>query len=257
LAARSWPERLVLVLSLASPSVAKAHVVLVMSEQVVRLHPRISANKLGEYLVSPPLRRQAIIERQKYPCSYIGAYYEPARAAIVDFIVGNIDRADLLRRTEQIVSGPHESSYAMHQAHGCAEAVLHFLDLEPRLDLRGMTPVIVERHEKLDVEGVDVSVYPDVVLVGHDDKERPIVGAIKLHFPKSHPQTEATAEYVATLLRMHAHLRMADRGKVREDACIVVDVFAGQVRTAPRGYRRRWRDIGAACEEIRRVWPTV
>ena len=48
-----------------------------------------------------------------------------------------------------------------------------------------------------------------------------------------------------------------DRGKVCEDACIVVDVFAGRVLTAPHGYRRRWRDIGAACEEIRRLWPTV
>lgn len=228
-----------------------------MSEQPVRLHPRISANKLGEYLVSPPLRRQTIIENQKYPCTYIGAYYEPARAAIVDFIVGAIDRKDLLRRTEEIVSGPHESSYAMHKAHGCAEAVLRFLDLESRLDLRGMTPIVVEQHDKLDVEGVDVSVWPDLVLEGIDDKGRPIVGALKLHFPKSHPQTEATSEYVATLLRMHAQLVMAHRGKVREDACIVVDVFAGQVRTAPRGYRRRWRDIGAACQEIRRVWPTV
>ncbi|MCA9706244.1 MAG: hypothetical protein KDK70_10385 [Myxococcales bacterium] len=226
-------------------------------EQEVRLHPRISANKLGEYLVSPPLRRQCIIERQKYPCSYIGAYYEPARAVIVDFIVGAIDRAGLLQRTEQIVSEPHESSYAMHRAHGCAEAVLRFLDLEPRLDLRGMTPIVIERHEKLDVEGVDVSVYPDVVLEGHDAKGRPTVGAIKLHFPKSHPHTEASAQYVATLLRMYAKLAMAERGRVNEDACIVVDVFAGRVLCAPRGYRRRWRDIGAACAEIRRAWPTV
>ncbi len=228
-----------------------------MSEQQVRLHPRISANKLGEYLVSPPLRRQCIIERQKYPCSYIGAYYGPARSAIVDFIVGNIDRGDLLWRTEALVSAEHESSYAQHRAHGCAEAVLHFLDLEPLLDLRGMTPVLVAEHEKLEVEGVNVSVYPDVVLEGYDRRGRPQVGAIKLHFPKSHPHTEASAQYVATLLRMYGTLMMSDRGKVCEDACIVVDVFAGRVLSAPRGYRRRWRDIGAACEEIRRAWPTI
>lgn len=226
-------------------------------EQEVRLHPRISANKLGEYLVSPPLRRQCIIERQKYPCSYIGAYYEPARSVIVDFITGVVDRAGMLQRAEQIVCGPHESTYALHKAHGCAEAILRFIDLEPRLDLRGMTPVYIERHDKLDVEGVDVSVYPDIVLEGRDDKQRPTVGAIKLHFPKSHPHTEASAQYVATLLRMHATLAMSERGRVNEDACIVVDVFAGRVLSAPRGYRRRWRDIGAACEEIRRAWPTV
>lgn len=227
-----------------------------MTEQrVVRPFPRISANKLGEYLVSPPLRRRSIIERQKYPVSFIGAYYGPARAAIVDYIVGNIDRAGLLRRTESLVSAEHSSDYTRHQANGCAEAVLRFLDLEPRLDLRGMKPVHLLDHEKLDVSGVAVSVYPDIVLEGRDRRGKPTVGAIKLHFPKSHPHTEASAQYVATMLRMHAKEAMCDRGKVREDACLVVDVFARQVVTAPRGYIRRWRDIGAACDEIRRAWP--
>ncbi len=228
-----------------------------MSEQRVRMHPRISANKLGEYLVSPPLRRQCIIERQKYPCSFIGSYYELARSAIIDFIVGHIDRAELLRRAEQAVAADHESSYAMHRANGCADAILRFVDLEPRLDLRGMTPIHLQAHDKLDVAGVDVSVYPDIVLEGRDGQGRPEIGAVKLHFPKSHPHTEASAQYVATLLRMHAMTAMAERGRVHEDACIVVDVFAGRVLTAPRGYRRRWKDIGAACEEICRVWPTV
>ncbi|MCH9686675.1 MAG: hypothetical protein K0V04_34905 [Deltaproteobacteria bacterium] len=207
--------------------------------------------------MSPPLRRQCIIERQKYPCAFIGSYYETARAAIIDFIVGHIDRATLLRRAEQAVAADHESTYAMHRAHGCADAILRFVDLEPRLDLLGLTPIHLQAHDKLDVEGVDVSVYPDIVLVGRDAKNRDQVGAIKLHFPKKHPHTEASAQYVATLLRMHAMMAMSERGRVIEDACIVVDVFAGRILTAPRGYRRRWRDIGAACLEIRQAWPSV
>jgi hypothetical protein len=226
-----------------------------MQAQLVRPFPRISANKLGEYLVSPPLRRRDIIERQKYPCAFIGAYYEPARATIVDFLLGRIDREGMLHRTEALVSAEHASRYALHQAHGCAEAVLRFLDLEPDLDLRGMTPVHVPEHTALDVAGVYVSVYPDLVLEGRDDRGRPQVGALKLHFPKAHPHTEASAEYVATLLRVHARTAMKERGHVREDACLVVDVFARRIVSAPRGHVRRWRDIGAACEEIRRAWP--
>ncbi|MCX4245280.1 hypothetical protein [Paraliomyxa miuraensis] len=227
------------------------------SSPAPRVHPRISANKLGEYLVSPPLRRRDIIERQKYPCSFIGAYYEPARSIIVDFLLGRTDREGMLRRTMGLVMAKHESRYAHHQAHGSAEAVLRFLDLEPRLDLRGLTPVHVPEHDKLDVEGVAISVYPDVVLEGRDARGRPRVGAIKLHFPKAHPHTETSAEYVATLLRMYAHERMGDRGRALEDACMVIDVFSGGLATAPSGHRRRWRDIGAACEEIRRAWPSA
>ncbi len=77
----------------------------------------------------------------------------------------------------------------------------------------------------------------------------------KLHFPKAHPHTETSAEYVATLLRMHAQRHMLHRGHVSEDACVVVDVFAGRIVSAQRGHVRRWRDIGAACDEIRRAWP--
>lgn len=226
-----------------------------MQEQIVRQHPRISANKLGEYLVSPPLRRMTIIERQKYPSTFIGAYYEPARATILDFMLGRTDRVGMLERMETLVSSKHESSWSKHRANGCAEAVLRFLDLEPRLDFRGMKPVQMEEYDRLDVCGVDVSVYPDLVLEGIDARGKPLLGALKLHFPKSHPHTEAAGEYVATLLRMHAMLALGKEGRVREDACFVVDVFSGNVMSAPRGYKRRWRDISAACAEIRQAWP--
>ena len=220
-----------------------------------RTSPRISANKLGEYLVSPPTRRQAIIEHQKYPNAYAAAYYAPARDNLIDYIVGHIDRAQLLCRIEALVSAKHDSDYQRHSSNGCAEAVLRFLDLEPTLDLQGMTAIHMLRHERLDINGVSVSVYPDIILQGQDTKGKPTQGAIKLHFPKTHPHTPMSAQYVATMLRMHAKETMGARGRVREDACLVVDVFARQVVSAPRGYIRRWRDITAACEEIRRAWP--
>ena len=205
--------------------------------------------------MSPPPRRQTIIERQKYPCTYIGAYYEPARSTIVDFLLGHIDRVGMLERMEALVCAEHESSWSRYRANGCADAVLKFLDLEPRLDLGGMTPVLVPEHDKLEVSGVDVSVYPDLVLEGRDRRGRPVIGAVKLHFPKSHPQTDAAAEYVGTMLRMYATMAMSDRVKVCHEACMVIDVFSGKVMNAPRGYVRLWRDISAACEEIRRAWP--
>lgn len=205
--------------------------------------------------MSPPPRRQTIIERQKYPCTFIGAYYEPARATIVDFLLGRLDRVGMLERMEALVCADHETDWSRYRANGCADAVLSFLDLEPRLDFGPMKPVLVPEHDKLDVGGVDVSVYPDLVLEGRDRRGRPVVGAVKLHFPKSHPQTDAAAEYVGTLLRMYATMAMSDRGRVSHESCMVIDVFAGKVMNAPRGYKRRWRDISAACEEIRRAWP--
>lgn len=219
-----------------------------MTAALAHPHPRISAEKLAEYLVSSPMRRQAILEREKYPCVEISSYYEPARAAIVDYLLGRIGREGLLLRYAVLEAAMYESRYAMHKARGCAEAVLRFLDLEPSLDLRGMTPVLVERHDKLDVEGVAIAVEPDLVLEGRGQ-----TGALKLLFGKGIPRSHA--DIVAVLLCGYT---LASAGQALGEACLAVDVFSGTVRSVPTcASGRRGRDIEAACDEIRRRWPTV
>jgi hypothetical protein len=44
-------------------------------EPRVRRTPRISANKLGEYLIAPASRRRRIIVDQKHPHAYITSRY--------------------------------------------------------------------------------------------------------------------------------------------------------------------------------------
>lgn len=223
-----------------------------------RLHPRISVNKLGEYLISPPLRRHEILERQKYPLSCVASYYEPARRLITDFILGGLTRRSLLAVTQAWTSGEQDSSeFARRRAAGCTEAVLRCLTLLPALDFRGLRAVAPAEHDHLRFEGVDVSVLPDVLLRGVDGRGRTTFGAIKLHFPKTHALNTTSAEYVATLLHVYLRQTIRDLGRVEPSACWVVDVFSGGMVTAPRAYRRRLRDIGAACEEIRLAWPEV
>lgn len=223
-----------------------------------RVHPRVSINKLGEYLVASPLRRREIIERQKYPSYLVGSHYEPARRILVDFLLGRLThRAALGYAHAWLEEDTYESEYARHRAAGCAEAVEQFLSLVPRLHLRGLRPAPPRRDEPLHLEGVAVSLRPDVALRGVDGHGRAVTGAIKLHFPKTHPLTATSAEYVATAL--HVHLRRApySSGRPLPQACIAIDVFSGTVVPAPRAYRRRMRELAAACAEIREAWPRV
>jgi len=227
-----------------------------MQQAILELGPRISVNKLGEYLVSPPLRRQGILERQKYPSALVAAHYEPARRIIIALLTGRLSRQLALLRVDAWTSATHfESDYARHRAHGCADAVMRFLALRPRLEFEGTEVHVPVAHDKLQLHGVDVSIQPDVLLQGRDDRGRDVVGAIKLHFPKTHPLTPASAEYVATML--HVYLREVATVRAEPSLCVVVDVFSGTIVHAPRAYRRRLRDIGAACQEISMAWPRV
>ena len=50
---------------------------------IVRQAPRISVNKLGEYMTATPLRRRRIVLDQKRPKTFIFARYREPQDAIV------------------------------------------------------------------------------------------------------------------------------------------------------------------------------
>jgi len=229
-----------------------------MTTSEPRVHPRISINKLGEYLVASPLRRREIIERQKYPSYLVGSHYEPARRLLVDFLLGRqTQRAVLEYARSWLEEDTFESDYARHRANGCADAVHRFLALAPTLDFRGLRPMPPRGDEQLHLEGVTVSLRPDIVLRGVDGRGRPIAGAVKLHFPKTHPLTAASAAYVATALHVYLRERPTTWGVPLPQACMAVDVFSDTLAVAPRAHRRRMRELAAACAEIRETWPFV
>jgi hypothetical protein len=107
---------------------------------------------------------------------------------------------------------------------------------------------------KLYIEGVGISVRPEVILRGKDKTGGDIVGAMKLYFCKSHPLKQDAAQCVATVLQQHVIHHIADGASVPLQRCAVLDVFAGATTTAPRAVTRLRRNIDAACEEIRLKW---
>jgi hypothetical protein len=41
------------------------------------------------------------------------------------------------------------------------------------------------------------------------------------------------------------------------DRCLFIDVFAGKVHRAPAAFKKRMKDLEAACEEIAGRWPNA
>ncbi len=225
-----------------------------MTGVATRRDPRISVNKLGEYMVAPPRRRRRIIKDQIEPQSFIVARYKDAEDAIRKFLLGGGVEDDIIYETiDRLERASAESDWESQNQALCVEALERFLDLADELELGERLVRAKNNSIPVRIEGVDISVRPDVIVRtgsrnGHDG-----VGAIKLCFSKTAPIGEEPGRYIATILQQHLDDLFPDYD-ARREVCQVVDVFHGAIYTAPRAYKRRVEDVAAACEEIARGW---
>jgi hypothetical protein len=199
-------------------------------------NPTISADHLGTYLVSPPTRRQALLERAKYP----GIYTDPfakARELAVDVMLGYV-QPDLPALARNVHGGQMLADF------------LGSWDHDPT-----MRPV--DRRPVLEVAGVQVTgATPDVLTkrrVGH----RTRLGGLAFAFEpisKQHAQIRLALMHHA--LERLCGPEVVTQAFTTEDASVVVSLPTGEVfKGGP--FTAVWRDIERACDEIRRMWPTV
>jgi hypothetical protein len=229
-----------------------------------RNKPRCSLNKLGEFASeSNPSRRWRIVRDQKYPPVFVTAYYSLARDAIVEYIASGEESPDILidhLKSLQDADYP-DRKWWRNRTKSCADALAGFLVDFPSALLRdgiGARPGKKNSRAAFNIEGVRVTVRPDLILEGRDGHGKPVVGAMKLHFSKRHPLSKEAGEYVATMLHRYASERLgADGVKTPPRYSKVVDVFTGEVFEAPKSFKRRREDIRHACQFIASIWERV
>ncbi|MEA9752434.1 hypothetical protein VDG03_15705 [Xanthomonas campestris pv. raphani] len=216
--------------------------------------PKISLNKLGEYLTATPSRRKRIILDQQDPKAFIVARYSDARAEIVQFLASGMDDdSSLIESAKRLRSDRSGTDFACQDRIASAEAIENFLEASDKIQLEDLVVVPVENSssEAMQISGVSVSIRPDAYL--KDPVTGDIKGAIKLHFPKTTPLSEQAAEYVGAATKVF--LQQEKRSPVVDHRkCYVVDVSTQAVYSAPKSHIRKMNDIAAACEEIDARW---
>lgn len=221
----------------------------------VRESPRVSVNRLGEYLIASPAGRKRIIHEQKHPCEPRYLRYPEASLAVTEFLCEGLNAGVLRAHLERFAATAPRDDFDAQRLRLCAEAVERFAGLVPRLELEGVIISAVGTEPPvLQVAGVDISVRPEVVLQVLDRRGNNRVGLLKLYFAKYHPLDERSGSYIATLLRSYAEQHLGRLGPVEPRLVRVVDVFAGTVFHAPRARSRRLSDVRLACEEIAERW---
>lgn len=220
--------------------------------------PRISLNKLCEFMTVGPARQRRIIRDQKYPPDYQVVYYREAQESVAHFIASNLEDVAAIERQINLLSQQSPDSIgAQRRLASNIDALEAFLDMIDDIDLRGSRPSLgANQAPRLSIRNVDISVRPEIIL--HvEGKTRPLVGAVKLHFPKTNPLNDDAAGFGSTVLQEWCRANMVDDGAPSGPHCFVIDVGSKRVHSGVRSNVQRMNGIQAACQNIHALWPTI
>lgn len=228
--------------------------------------PKISANDLARFLVSKPTTQISIVKNAKNPSKPPIIRYSDARKAVVEHLCDMTRSISPLVAAETLLqqrsSDPAMSSLRKDDALKSID-VLHAIqsmsnDLAPYQFVSAP-----QKQSKLNVQGVEVSVYANCLVHGAKSGN-PEIGAAMLRMTQDDASTDAAKAkrknmglYVATMLRMHVDNSLRGNRKPANRLCMSIDVQHGEVFAAPNANAQRIKDINSACQLISALWPTL
>lgn len=224
--------------------------------------PSISANKLGEYIVSRGARQRKILSDRKYPDPEfnIGMYHREASEAIASYISGGaVDPTPINRQLQTLSQIVTDKVGTARRINANIDALERFAEMLDNIDLMGAEPSLgAHSPPKLTFHNVAISVRPEIILRGVGVKGKKFVGAWKFHFSKTHPHSLESAGYVSAIVQefCSTHLSEADE-VVNPSYCKVIDVASGNVFDGVKSTTQRLKDVAAECQNIAALWPTI
>lgn len=234
---------------------------MVLTKERVSTKPKISVNKLGEYIEATASRRKKIIEDQKYPQSFIVSRYSDARSALVENFCFKSSKF-VLSTLKELEGRVTFTDFQTQDAELSKEALQSFIDCEAQIADKisdsDLTFISYEgKNPKIIISNVEVSVNPDLIIRG-TKRGKKVIGAIKFHLSKTNQLSNEAASNISTLLKQFVKENIANSDeKVENDLCISIDIFGKTFTTAPSSFQRRMQNISAACEEIALRWDKI
>ncbi len=223
-----------------------------------RNEPRISVNKLAQYVTSRAARQTQILRNAKFPPEYITTYYREAGEAIARYLASNMTDAAILGNTiSALLQKEATNIYETRRIAGNIDAIetfemllddIDFGNAEPRLGAQTAPHVIRQ--------AVGISVRPEVTLHSKS-KTGNLVGGIKLHFPKTEPLDKEQADYVSAILQAYCQDHLWKDGAPDAKHCMLIDLGSGVVYLGIKSIKQRMKDVESACTQIAALWPSI
>lgn len=227
--------------------------------------PKMTINKLGEYLVAGPKRQRKILEQLKYPKDNAFGFtpYGDVREAIKKYFINNFEESyinDLISALEEKLNvketDPRLTDWQISVIGSSIEALENVLD-----SANINTDYLYEQYDggnpKLLIHGVEISINPDLI-VRSKVKNKDCAGALKIHISKNSSIDQEGSAYIATLLNNFTIDHLCNHNTTaRNENSISYDVFSDSFVESPKAFKRRMEDIEAGCKNIKAIWDSI
>lgn len=220
--------------------------------------PKMSVNKLGEFLVASPSRQRKIVEQLKYPKENQFAImgYKDARIAIREYFINDFEESIILACVEKLEKKSPNTDFKKILLKSEIESLELILESENINQDLIYLPYTGD-NPKLNISGVEVSVNPDLI-VKNTMRGNEYIGGLKIHLSKNYKFGEEGSKYIATILYHYVENFVDLKGcKVRNSVNLSYDVFTDMFVICPNSVKKRWGDINAACLTIVAIWNSI
>lgn len=204
-------------------------------------------------------RQRQILRDQKYPTEFKGVYYKESSEAIAVSVASNLENLKPVENAIKLLAQKTPDKIGTQRRIAAnLDALETFLLMLDDIDLKGATPKLGDQSPpRLTIHGVEISVRPEVLLSAKGKSDALLVGAVKLHFPRTFSLNDDSAGYVSTILQEWSKAHLADDGAVNGSLCPVIDVGSQKVYPGVKATTARMKDVDAICQNIAALWPTI
>lgn len=221
--------------------------------------PHISVNKLAEFITAKAARQRQILRDQKFPQDYKITYYNEATESISACLASNLENTSIIERTIQsLEQRSPEKIGTQRRIASNIDALETFQAMLDDIDFRDAMPSLGDHAPpRLSIQNIDVSVRPEIILSATGKSGATLVGAIKLHFPRTFALDADAGGFVSAILQEYAKTYLTNSGTAFGQLCYVIDVGSKLVHPGVKATVSRMKEISANCRNIHAIWPTI
>lgn len=222
-----------------------------------RKNPRISLNKLGEYLGATPARRKQILVEQKKPRTFQVYWYQEASNAIRNALVSGIEVEGTLLERANTLREFGASDHEITRNNTNAEAIEAFVDMINDLSMDDYDfEIYKDTLKEFSFGGVAISIKPDMILKPAGQAKNHKTGSLKLHFSKNSTFSSDIGQSISSVI-YHYMTQIQNIDNHSHKYTMLVDIFNKKIHYAKVHYKKTLKEIEAACEEIRLRWDSI
>ncbi|MEA2838733.1 MAG: hypothetical protein QOF41_63 [Methylobacteriaceae bacterium] len=221
-------------------------------------HPRLSDNKLADYMAASEQARRGILRSCKYQAITAVIQHIDAKKIIADSMAnGKLDKIKLASNLEIYEGKITDTDFE-------EEVKQHNIDYIKNVLTLGIEAVNGEEFQrcktsrKLDFNGTEISFRPDMLVARTNKRNNRKIGALNFRYSKSAKLPERTANFQSALMFGALRDQPFEAESTPEHAlCQTIDGFNGKVHPAPSNSIYLYNEMKAAGGSVALQWPNI